>query len=602
MALQVWMPFTDGTLKQQGLKNVSPTIGGTVNLTNAGKLGKCATIGTAAGGITLPASSMTSFTECSVAFWIKIISWNSSYATFFQAGLGSTPWNNYIFGILRNNQGSNLCFTLTNSSGSSTSASYTTSNLNLNQWYHLAFTYKAGTVRTYIDGALDKTYNTSYVPNFAGITHISIGRCTNNSGYQTNCNLNDFRLYDHCLSPMEVKKLSQGLVLHYPLNRQGWGQENLYTTSQDFSGSWNNKGNWTTSEEIYQNFIVKQKSTVWGGLSQNIPCSNGDIFTISFYAKVDAGGRICSIHRSSLGNVTTGLTILGGNFISGTDWINATDDGTQWKRYWATVRIDSSDITYLQWRIENSIADKTLYICGMKMERGSIVTPWCPNSSDTLATTMGLNSTIEYDCSGFCNNGTRTGTFSWTSDTPKYAVSQYFNGSSYILTDSGTFSWFGFDKCTVAVWMKPTTTPSSWAGTFGIAHDNSSNNKSFVIGNYGGKFTMQSANGSWVNIQSSNLPINEWHHCVATLDGTTIKMYFDGELVNTYTINWGNTTVASDTRIQVGNDLPGSDEKYVGYYSDARIYATALSADEVKSLYQNCATIDPDGTIRGQIR
>ena len=217
MALQIWMPFTDGTLKQQGLKDVSPTIGGTVDLTSVGKLGKCATIGTAAGGITLPASSMTSFTECSIAFWIKIISWNTSYATFFQAGLGSTPWNNYIFGILRNNAGSNLCFTLTNSSGTSSSAAYTTSNLNTGQWYHLAFTYKAGTISIYRDGVLDKTYSTTYVPNFAGITHISIGRSTNNSGYQTNCNLNDFRIYDHCLSPMEVKQLSQGLVLHYNL-------------------------------------------------------------------------------------------------------------------------------------------------------------------------------------------------------------------------------------------------------------------------------------------------------------------------------------------------------------------------------------------------
>ena len=186
MALQVWLPFTDGTLKQQGLNSASATVGGTVNLTNAGKLGKCATIGTAAGGITLPASTMTSFTECSVAFWIKIISWNTSYATFFQAGLGSTPWAHYIFGILRNGTNSNLCFTLTNSNGSSTSASYTSSNLEVGQWYYLAFTYKAGTVCIYKDGALDKTYNTTYVPNFAGITHISIGRGTNNSSYQTN--------------------------------------------------------------------------------------------------------------------------------------------------------------------------------------------------------------------------------------------------------------------------------------------------------------------------------------------------------------------------------------------------------------------------------
>jgi hypothetical protein len=35
------------------------------------------------------------------------------------------------------------------------------------------------------------------------------------STYNLNGKLNDVRIYDHCLTPSEVKEISQGLVLHY---------------------------------------------------------------------------------------------------------------------------------------------------------------------------------------------------------------------------------------------------------------------------------------------------------------------------------------------------------------------------------------------------
>lgn len=83
----------------------------------------------------------------------------------------------------------------------------------------------------------------------------------------------------------------------------------------------------------------------------------------------------------------------------------------------------------------SGVVTNSTYIKNIKVEKGSIPTPWCPNSSDTLATTMGLNSNIEYDASGFNNNGTRTGTFSWINDTPKYEVSTTASGgaSTYLI-------------------------------------------------------------------------------------------------------------------------------------------------------------------------
>jgi len=56
-------------------------------------------------------------------------------------------------------------------------------------------------------------------------------------------------------------------VLHYKLDGGLFGNANLYTGSEKFTGSWNGSAAWTTSSETYQNFVVKEKSTVWGGLS-----------------------------------------------------------------------------------------------------------------------------------------------------------------------------------------------------------------------------------------------------------------------------------------------------------------------------------------------
>ena len=86
MALQIWLPMTKD-LRNQGLSNVT-VINNEATFNSAGKLGGCYSFPTAGSNLSIPSNTMSSFTVsngCSLAFWIKLNTWYSSYATFFQS-------------------------------------------------------------------------------------------------------------------------------------------------------------------------------------------------------------------------------------------------------------------------------------------------------------------------------------------------------------------------------------------------------------------------------------------------------------------------------------------------------------------------------------
>jgi hypothetical protein len=74
-----------------------------------------------------------------------------------------------------------------------------------------------------------------------------------------------------------------------------------------------------------------------------------------------------------------------------------------------------------------------------------------------------------------------------------------------------------------------------------------------------------------------------WHHCAATFDGQTMRVYLDGKEIG---------SLARPGVISAGGLAPGcigssnGGECFQGGLDDVRIYATALTADEVAGLYE----------------
>jgi hypothetical protein len=588
MSLQVWLPL-NGDLHNQGLTDYTLTMfRGTETYNDNGKLGKCFY---ANGVNTIKINNIIPdfyiFTGYSLSAWFYIEAQNTTHSG--SAIISAGNWNNQVLNLAVSDWSSDH-YTNLRVSGTSWSKIYNYT-FNKNTWYQVVVCSDGVHTYAYVNGALIGDTVEGFLPTSIEGNDICIGGATYYSGMQFFGRICDVRIYDHCLSAKEVKELSKGLVAHYKLDGSGSGCENLYTGTRTFSGSWGNSGGWTTdTTQTFNGFTVKQRSSVWGGLYQNVTATQGDIFTISFYAKVETGGTVLSVHRSNLGNVTTGLSILGGNFVSGESWFTTTNNDGSWRYCWATVQITGSDITYLQWRIENSIADKTMWITRFKLERGNKATPWVPNSADPEYSITGYNDTTIYDSSGYNYHGKINTAQTLSSDTPRYSVSTNFNGTDNAikipfnamlgLTAAGKTDY------TISVWTYKTAIGSKGYQT--------------ILGGPSG-FELEARNAAETNPvyvawnwgkNTGTYEFNKW--CLFTFVHTTTdnKIYVNGELASS----------GSAANVPIGDFFIGSwrdvsSQNYQGSMSDFRIYATALSADDIKELYQTSASIDKAGNM-----
>ena len=99
---------------------------------------------------------------------------------------------------------------------------------------------------------------------YTNADYFRVGSIT--SGNAFNGKICDVRVYDHALSPLEVKQISQGLILHYPLNNNGWGQKNLIKNNLIRKSG--NEGGVTFSNSTLGNEYVSISGTVTTNINQ----------------------------------------------------------------------------------------------------------------------------------------------------------------------------------------------------------------------------------------------------------------------------------------------------------------------------------------------
>ena len=567
MSLQVWLPL-NGNLNNQGLSAVTST-GGTVN--NTGILGKCYACSSSS-YITIQ-NPVTDKYDFSFSFWMKVPTTLSSVGA----------WNTmFLFRVLNINN---------NSTETSVGISWTDYNnikiydeanhqniwmapgnqFNYDKWCHYTITHTGNdsstTIKVYTDGILRGTFNNSHR------LVLRSGNILLGSGINPSYGpiyFNDFRLYDHCLSAKEVKEISKGLLCHYKLDNNGFGNPNLITTMS--SG-----GRTTLNGKYGLNADFSQNADTYGYFNVSPALELDSTYTLSF-----------DVSNFPVGGAWNFKLWNNANYDIGT----ITKDG-----HYTYTFVPSESKLPSGYNLTKFLFDDggrtnpvgMVYFTNFKIEKGNKSTPWCPHTSDSLYISLGLDSTTESDCSGLSNNGTKIGGLS-SSTNPlsiRYESCYDFDGNTGSIQIPNLSTLVPSGEFTMNCW---------------IYHDNTWSSKGYetIFGGPSG-FELEAKNSStnspvlyaysWGK-GSAVYELNKWNMITMTRNASEAKFYINGELKIT-----GSAGTIPSGNYFIGAWNTSSQQNYKGRISDFRLYSTVLSVEDIKELYNTSASIDKNGNM-----
>lgn len=607
--MDLWLPLTQDT-RQQGLSNASVTaVGSGASINANGKLGKCYYLdGTSNGYITTDFPTNFGTNDFTISLWVKIPTISSgSYYTIVSSK--QSPAISVGVGIYWNySQKRFLWSTADGTNATEIWMADAVDTIVYDKWIHLVMVRDNNDSKKgcfYINGTRYELASVPVIRNITTATNLWVGKISSGN-YPCKLYISDIRVWNDCaLAPKEIEILSRGLVAHYPLDNNGSGQPNLYDF-ESVANKWAVEGLTlaNATDEVYGNVLkITSPSSV---SSQRIYRTVSNVwkadtkFTVSFLAKASKTA-VVKMSRS-LANYAPDVTV-----------------GTAWKRY-STVITCSTTVEGGTLSIQTSTASADIYITQIKLELGDKATAYQPGVGDSHYVPLGYDSTTIYDCSGYQNNATpwaydSTGSIDITTDTPRYSTSTFINSANPTSGEAaGTRYIYGNctlvkpEKLTLTFWCKPikgygnTTSHGIFSLTnYDIGQYAAVDYQEAPLNHRDGGFDVNGISGSTYTHKRLTVTFttNEWHHYVITYDGRYAKLYKDG--VQSTSADMGATMpLGSMKGIVVGFSKAGGVWRHVqSYYSDVRLYATALSATQVAELYNTAVSVANNGTLMG---
>ena len=399
MSLQIWLPFTESAIENYGVHQAS-IINNSVTLSNGGKTTPQYASFKSGNYIKLNNSTTAvdvTNKQLSVAFWFKISEDNATNNVCFFCDRTVTGSGISIFKL-----GSSFRFDAGEQTTFACAASYP-------EWTHACFTWDGKEKKVYINGKILGVKKCTVVPIDLA-SHIMIGASlpnTNLSGNTANHfigSIDDYRVYDHCLSLKEIQELSRALILHYRLDDSsennieldcsGYNQHgtkynivNYDNSSRYGSCSYFNNGN---SDYIISKSAIAPQDAIT--MSCWVKCQ--EVGYNNYHIPLCFNGQQYEISITSSGMLRSGFQIVDNNGVTKRQVANATHtslfdnkwhmltvtyNGQTIRRYLDGIEISSSATAAAgklvggtgQWRIGNygsgGYGNKNMYMSDVRI-------------------------------------------------------------------------------------------------------------------------------------------------------------------------------------------------------------------------------------------
>lgn len=467
-------------------------------------------------------------------------------------------------------------------------------NIKLNTWTHACIVFSRNNpCRVYVNGIIDREFTPPYFKdtNFISDNPFKIGAYTASDNISNSTSfdglIDDVRIYDHALSEREVRDLSQGLVLHYTFDQFQEPTENKVTSHIPGWGAW--EGFTGTSVTFSEGNIsgIKLTGTASGGVGwrvsnyiQALPSTTYTVSAIMKWLGTYPSPNFFYLRQyNSAGAQVEERGVFLATGLSSGQWHPVSET--------FTTRSDCASFTIGGYQY---IAPCEIWCGNLQVEQKSYATPFV---NGTRAGVVRDQSTQGNDAPLVLAN-----TPKWVEGGMVGKGCYEFDGVNDYIDISSNIKDMRFDQgFTLSCWAFPTIA-SSWARFLEIGAGQQNNNIVFSRYSTTDQLYFEIANGSsgGTVISGGSIPLNSWSLLTVTVsESMSTVLYINGVQVATGTATSPQNVSRSSSFIAKSNW--NWDSLYKGQIDDVRIYTTALSAEEIRELYQQRASLDSHGNF-----